>query len=207
MSTKNSDELKKQPSRIDGRAKVMGKATYIAEFRFPDLAYGYLVHSTIAKGKITEIDSSAAEKEPGVVKVLTHKNVQKLASFKPDEEFGEGSKPFFALMTDTVLFSGQPVAMVVADTLKPPDMQRHWSRSRTRPRFLRPTLRRLPIKELLREGRDRFGEPLTRLLLRRRKRSRRRIRFLSNTTMRWNRTQPSQIGPRISSPFMTRRRA
>lgn len=113
-----SDDLKKQPSRIDGRAKVMGKATYIAEFRFPDLAYGYLVHSTIAKGKITDIDISAAEKEPGVVKVLTHKNVQKPSSFKPDEEFGEGSKPFFALMTDTVLFSGQPVAMVVADTFE-----------------------------------------------------------------------------------------
>lgn len=112
------DDLKNQPSRIDGRAKVTGTATYIAEFRFPRMAYGYIVPATIAAGKISAIDAKAAEQQPGVIKVLTHANVQKLASFKPDEEFGVGNKPFFALMTDTVLFSGQPVALVVADTFE-----------------------------------------------------------------------------------------
>lgn len=112
------DDLKKQPSRVDGRAKVTGTATYIAEFRFPNMAYGYIVPATIATGKISSIDTKEAEQQPGVVKVLTHANVQKLASYKLDEDFGEGSKPFFALMTDTVLFSGQPVALVVADTFE-----------------------------------------------------------------------------------------
>lgn len=111
-------DLKNQPSRVDGRAKVTGKATYIAEFRFPDLAYGYLVQSTIARGKIREIDTAEAEKQPGVVRILTHKNAPKLASQQPDEEFGVRSRPFFALTTDTILFSGQPIALVVADTFE-----------------------------------------------------------------------------------------
>ncbi|HRJ90545.1 MAG TPA: xanthine dehydrogenase family protein molybdopterin-binding subunit [Pyrinomonadaceae bacterium] len=113
-----TDDLKNQPSRVDGRAKVTGKATYIAEFRFPDLAYGYLVQSTIARGKIREIDTAEAEKQPGVVRILTHKNAPKLASQQPDEEFGVRSRPFFALTTDTILFSGQPIALVVADTFE-----------------------------------------------------------------------------------------
>jgi xanthine dehydrogenase YagR molybdenum-binding subunit len=112
------DDLKNTPSRVDGRAKVTGKATYIAEFDFPNLAHGYLVPSTIAKGKIAAIDSSEAEKQPGVVKVLTHKNVAKLAAQQPDEDFGVNSRPFFALTTDTILFSGQPVAVVVAETFE-----------------------------------------------------------------------------------------
>ena len=112
------DDLKRQPSRVDGRAKVTGKATYIAEFRFPDLAYGYLVQSTIARGTVRDIDTAEAEKQPGVVKILTHKNAPKLANPQADEDFGEKSRPFFALMTDRVLFSGQPVAVVIADTFE-----------------------------------------------------------------------------------------
>lgn len=112
------DDLKRQPSRVDGRAKVTGKATYIAEFRFPELAYGYLVQSTIARGTVRDIETAEAEKQPGVVKILTHKNVAKLANPQADEDFGEKSRPFFALMTDRVLFSGQPIAVVIADTFE-----------------------------------------------------------------------------------------
>jgi xanthine dehydrogenase YagR molybdenum-binding subunit len=118
MTNTLDDDLKKAPSRVDGRAKVTGTATYIAEFRFPNMAYGYIVPATIARGTVKDIDATEAAKQPGVIKLLTHTNVPKLASFKPDEEFGEGSKPFFALMTDRVLFSGQPVALVVAETFE-----------------------------------------------------------------------------------------
>ena len=44
------DDLKNQPSRVDGRAKVTGAAKYIAEHKFPGLTYGYLVQSTVARG-------------------------------------------------------------------------------------------------------------------------------------------------------------
>ncbi len=107
------DDLKNQPSRVDGRAKVTGTAKYIAEHRFPNMAYGYLVQSTIAKGKITKIDTSEAEKQPGVIKVLSHQNVPKLAV--PERPVPH---PFYAMTSDQILFNGQPIAVVVAETFE-----------------------------------------------------------------------------------------
>ena len=65
-------------SRVDGPAKVTGAASYAAEFALPDLAYGAIVQSTIAKGRITAIDTAAAERAPGVLAVITHANAPKL---------------------------------------------------------------------------------------------------------------------------------
>ena len=65
------------PSRVDGVAKVTGKAKYAAEYGLPGLVHGYLVSSTVAKGKIREIDTSAAEKAPGVIKIISYKNSPK----------------------------------------------------------------------------------------------------------------------------------
>ena len=73
------DDRANQQSRVDGRAKVTGAAKYVAEFRFPGMAYGFLVQSTIAKGTIREIDTAEAEKQPGVIKVVSHKNATKLS--------------------------------------------------------------------------------------------------------------------------------
>src|SRR5438445_4289954 len=64
----------KPVDRVDGRLKVTGGARYAAEFQVKNLAYGTLVTSTIAKGKIADIDISAAETAPGVLAVLTHRN-------------------------------------------------------------------------------------------------------------------------------------
>ncbi|MGC1352891.1 MAG: hypothetical protein WA858_24425, partial [Xanthobacteraceae bacterium] len=61
-------------SRVDGVAKVTGAAKYAAEFSVPGLAYGSVVTSTIAKGRITRIDGSAAMRVQGVIDVLTHDN-------------------------------------------------------------------------------------------------------------------------------------
>ncbi|MEJ7710965.1 MAG: hypothetical protein WKF84_14150 [Pyrinomonadaceae bacterium] len=49
-------------SRVDGQAKVTGAAKYAAEYNVPNLTYGYVVSSEIAKGKITKIDASEALK-------------------------------------------------------------------------------------------------------------------------------------------------
>ena len=59
-------------SRVDGVAKVTGAARYAAEFAPPDLAYGAIVQSTIAKGRVTELDTAAAEHAPGVLAVVTY---------------------------------------------------------------------------------------------------------------------------------------
>ncbi|MBN4097581.1 xanthine dehydrogenase family protein molybdopterin-binding subunit [Methylobacterium sp. OT2] len=104
-------------SRIDGPAKVTGLAKYAGEFAAPDLAYGYVVSSSIAKGRITAIDSVEAEAVPGVLKVLTHENRPRTAwrdkNFQ-DQVAPPGS-PFRALYDDLIVFSGQPVALVVAE--------------------------------------------------------------------------------------------
>jgi len=72
--------------RVEGREKVTGKAKYAAEFALPGLTYGVLATSPIAKGKIMSIDTSAAAREPGVVAVLTHQNLPKLAKTPNDAQ-------------------------------------------------------------------------------------------------------------------------
>lgn len=96
-------------TRVDGRAKVTGSATYTAEFPIPHLAYGVVVESTIPSGRITSIDTEKAEHAPGVVSVLTHQNAQKL----PGAE-----KRISLLQDDAIQYNGQPIAVVVAESLQ-----------------------------------------------------------------------------------------
>src|ERR1700678_867341 len=61
--------------RVEGALKVTGRATYAAEYAGQDnTAYGFLLQASIAKGRITSMDTSAAERAPGVLAVLTYKN-------------------------------------------------------------------------------------------------------------------------------------
>ena len=104
-------------SRIDGRAKVTGAAKYAAEFNASGLAHSSLVTSTIAKGRIIRIDASEALSVAGVLGVLTHQNRPRMAasdSAYKDDVAPEGS-PYRPLYDDRVRFSGQPVALVVAE--------------------------------------------------------------------------------------------
>ena len=105
------DDVKDAPNRVDGFEKVTGKAKFIAEFKFPNLAYGFMVVSTIAKGKIRTIDTAEAEKQKGVVKILTHLNTPK---YPP----GERDKMHRPLQNADILFNGQVIAVVVADSLE-----------------------------------------------------------------------------------------
>jgi xanthine dehydrogenase YagR molybdenum-binding subunit len=103
--------------RIDGRAKVTGAASYSAEFRPEGMLFGAVVQSTIAFGRITAIDTAAAEAIPGVHCVLTHLNADPLPwndqHALVDAATGEREKP---LHSDRVLHQGQHIALVVADT-------------------------------------------------------------------------------------------
>jgi len=105
-------------SRVDGRAKVTGAAKYAAEFDAPDLVYGAVVTSTIANGRIARIDTSDALRVAGVLDVLTHENrprMAKAASAYKDDVAPEKGTPLRPLYDDKVLFSGQPVALVLAE--------------------------------------------------------------------------------------------
>jgi xanthine dehydrogenase YagR molybdenum-binding subunit len=108
-------------TRVDGVAKVTGKAKYAAEFQVPNLAYGFIVNSTATKGRITAIETREAEAAPGVVRVFTHLNAPKLGPKKSTEEAPpraeeEEDKSFRALQSDRIVFNRQPVALVVAET-------------------------------------------------------------------------------------------
>ena len=120
MSTE-SKTVGKPVDRVDGRLKVTGKALYAIDTPATHAAHAYVVLSTISHGKVLDVDSAAAEKSPGVLAVLSHKNALKLKPQQPterpivDPKFGQALPP---LQDDLVRFNGQPVALVVADTLE-----------------------------------------------------------------------------------------
>ena len=58
--------------RVDGPLKVTGTAQYASDFHFPGLLYAVPVEATIANGKITKLDTAAAEKMPGVRAGMCH---------------------------------------------------------------------------------------------------------------------------------------
>src|SRR5258705_959810 len=103
--------------RVDGRAKVTGEAKYAGEFKTSGLAYGSVVESTVAKGRIARIDTSEALRVEGVLDVLTHESRPRMAgsdnAWKDDVAPEEGS-PFRPLYGDKIRFSGQPIALVLA---------------------------------------------------------------------------------------------
>lgn len=101
----------KEMSRVDGVAKVTGKARYVAEFPVKNPAYGFIVTSEIAKGSIKSINTEMAIKSAGVLKVYTHLN-----SLKAKTNPQRPSRAFMAFQSDKIVFSNQPVALVVAES-------------------------------------------------------------------------------------------
>ncbi|MBT2793172.1 xanthine dehydrogenase family protein molybdopterin-binding subunit [Paraburkholderia strydomiana] len=106
--------------RVDGRLKVTGAAQYAADFTANGLTYGFVVSSTIAAGRIVSIDSSAALALPGVLHVLTYQNRAELPrEDKPYKDMvAPGGSPLRPLWDDRVWYSGQPVALVLAESLE-----------------------------------------------------------------------------------------
>src|SRR5262249_54619389 len=105
-------------SRVDGLAKVTGAAKYAADHNVAGLVHGSVVCSTIAKGRIGRLDTSAAMAVKGVLTVLTHANRPPMAedagAYKDD--VAPAGSPFRPLYDDRILFNGQPIALVVAET-------------------------------------------------------------------------------------------
>ncbi|MEO3850188.1 xanthine dehydrogenase family protein molybdopterin-binding subunit [Streptomyces sp. B8F3] len=100
--------------RIDGRAKVTGTATYAADAVVGGTLHGFLATSTVARGRITGIDTEEAERSAGVVAVFTHRNMPRLT--RPT--YLSYLKSSIPLQETDIHHSGQPVAYVVAGTLE-----------------------------------------------------------------------------------------
>ena len=71
LDTGAQDVIGKPLDRIDGPLKVAGRATYAAEYDLDNVAYGFLVGSTVGKGKITDLHAEVAKAVPGVIDVIT----------------------------------------------------------------------------------------------------------------------------------------
>jgi xanthine dehydrogenase YagR molybdenum-binding subunit len=110
-------------SRLDGPLKVQGQARFAAEFPMEGMVYAALAYSTIAKGRIATLDTSAAESADGVVLVMTHRNAPPL---KPAPPFGSADKAAggddLPIMQDnSIHWNGQPIAVVLAETQEQAD--------------------------------------------------------------------------------------
>ena len=105
--------------RIDGKLKVTGRARYSADMNPPGMVHAVLIMSTVGSGRIQEMDTTAAEKVPGVISIITHKNAQKPAGIKNNKP-GETalSRVLNLLQDDVVHYNNQPIGMAIADTFE-----------------------------------------------------------------------------------------
>src|SRR6266704_787089 len=97
-------------NRLDGVQKVTGATTYAYEYPVEGVTYVFPVQSTIARGRISSIETSAARALPGVIAVLTHENAPRIAPLD-DQDLA-------VFQSDAVAYRGQLVAAVVAETLE-----------------------------------------------------------------------------------------
>ena len=113
-------------SRLDGALKVTGAAPFAADVQMEGLLYASLAFSTIARGRLTTLDTSAAESARGVVLVMTHRNAPPL---KPTPLFmtsgrAAGGDDLPVMQDDRIHWNGQPIAVVLAATQEEADHAR-----------------------------------------------------------------------------------
>ncbi|MFE9994562.1 xanthine dehydrogenase family protein molybdopterin-binding subunit [Streptomyces avermitilis] len=102
-------------TRVEGRDKVTGAARYAGEIPYDELAHGWLVLSTVARGRIRTVESEPVLAMPGVLAVLHHANAPRVTT----DYIGIVGRPDPALgifQQDRVPYVGWPVALVVAET-------------------------------------------------------------------------------------------
>jgi xanthine dehydrogenase YagR molybdenum-binding subunit len=101
--------------RIDGPLKTSGSARYASDYNFPHMVYAVPVCATNASGEIKSLDTSAAEKMPGVCAILHHSNIGPLFRNVSGGRNSENRPPF---EDNTVYYWGQYVALAVAETFQ-----------------------------------------------------------------------------------------
>src|SRR4051794_37703196 len=141
-------------TRVDGPAKVRGAARYSAEINLPHMTYLTIVGATIASGRVVMIDAAAAHAAEGVLAVLTHDDLPKIAvepHLLPSLAGGPApGESFFPMQDDVVHYAGQPVALVIADSHE---------RAQHAASLVAVSYERSPSVTTLDEGRDAAYEP------------------------------------------------
>jgi CO/xanthine dehydrogenase Mo-binding subunit len=111
IKTAPSGAIGQSIPRLEGRAKVTGRAEYVHRLRLPGMLHGKIFRSTIAHGRIKRLDVSAARAMEGVHRVITGADIRKVI---PDPHFGPAfhDQPILAL--EKVRYAGEAVALVLA---------------------------------------------------------------------------------------------
>ncbi|TMR97156.1 xanthine dehydrogenase family protein molybdopterin-binding subunit [Nonomuraea basaltis] len=115
-------EIGRPADRLDGLAKATGGIRYTAEHDLPGLTHAVVVGSTIAKGRVTAVHTAEAAAAPGVVLVMTEHNAPRMkrtpAYATLQGPLGAAAMTVPVLNTDEIFWTGQPIAVVVAETLE-----------------------------------------------------------------------------------------
>jgi xanthine dehydrogenase YagR molybdenum-binding subunit len=118
-TTNQNDGVVGRPlDRVDGRLKVTGAARFAAEWPLERMAHAVLLGSTVANGRVKSFDTSAAEKVPGVLHVMTHENAPRLKPVPTNPAEGDAAGRRVPLQSPEVYYAGQYIAMVIAETLE-----------------------------------------------------------------------------------------
>jgi xanthine dehydrogenase YagR molybdenum-binding subunit len=113
-----NDRIGDPLTRVDGPLKVMGRATYAAEFDAPNLCHAVMVRSTVPVGTIVSIDTAAAKRMPGVLLVMTHENAPRLPQKGRAAVQPPAGRECSLLQEAVVRYNGEPIAVVVAESLE-----------------------------------------------------------------------------------------
>lgn len=104
--------------RVEAVAKVTGKGKYSAEYEASNLCYAVLVTSTIAAGTIKSFNLEEAKQVGGVIDILSHQNKPVVPGMADEAKIREARFGLPVFHTDKIYFKGQPIALVIAETLE-----------------------------------------------------------------------------------------
>ena len=111
MATQSTQAVGQSIPRLEGQAKVSGRAEYVHNLRLPGMLYGKLSRSTVAHGRIRRIDVTAAQAVPGVHRIVTAQDIHAIV---PNPYYGPAFHDQPILAVDKVRYAGEPVAVVLA---------------------------------------------------------------------------------------------
>lgn len=104
--------------RVEGVEKVTGRGKYAAEYEVKNVCYGVLVGSTVPAGSITSILVDRAKQVEGVLDIITHLHKPLVPGFADQDKIKKANFGLPVFHTDKIYFKGQPIALVIAETLE-----------------------------------------------------------------------------------------
>jgi CO/xanthine dehydrogenase Mo-binding subunit len=111
MASHATQSVGQSVPRLEGKAKVTGRAEYVHHLHLPGMLHGKICRSTVAHGRIRRIDVTAAQAVPGVHRIVT---AQDICAIVPDPFYGPAFHDQPILAVNKVRYAGEPVAVVLA---------------------------------------------------------------------------------------------